>query len=115
MTSIGDKVIFTVCRESNKYDKNNSDRLGRAIHLKPQNLSYPNSWLVVVEALCVLVCLCGSLRFLVVLDGFFWFLGCSWWFLGVLAVFFVVLWVSLWFLVVLGRSWWFLVVLSFSL
>ena len=77
-----DKVIFTVCRESKKYDKNNSDRLARAIHLKPQNLSYPNSWLVVMEVLGVFVCLCGSWRFLVVLYefcGYLGVLGGSWW------------------------------------
>ena len=72
-----DKVIFTVCRKSKKYDKNNSDRLTRAVHLKPQNLSYPNSWLVVMKALCLFVFLCGSWRFLVVLDGFWWLLGGS--------------------------------------
>ena len=102
-----DKVIFTVCRESKKYDKNNSDRLARAIHLKPPNLSYPNSWLVVMEALCVFVCLCGSCRFLVVLDGFCLLLGCSWWFL-------VVLGGSWGFLVILGGSWPFLVVFGGS-
>ena len=59
--------------DKNRYvsvDKNNSDRLARAIYLKPQDLSYPNSWLVVMEALCEFVCLCGSWRFLLVLDVF---------------------------------------------
>ena len=51
------KVIFTVCGDSKKYDKNNSDLLARAIHLKPQNLSHPKSWLVVVEFfVCLFVC-----------------------------------------------------------
>ena len=36
--SEGDKVIFTVCGGSTKYDKNNSDLLARAINLRPQNL-----------------------------------------------------------------------------
>ena len=33
-------------REQN-YDKNNSDLLARAIHLKPQYLLYLNSWMVI--------------------------------------------------------------------
>ena len=102
-----DEVIIIVFKESKKYDKNNSDHLARAIHLKPQNLSYPNSWLVVLEVLCVFIYLSGSWRFLVVLDGFWWLFGGSWWFL-------VVLNGSWWFFVVLGGNWGFLVVLGGS-
>ena len=102
-----DNVIFTVCRESKKFDKNNSDRLVRAIHLKHRNLSYSQSWLVVMDALCVFVCLCGSLRFLVLLDGFRLLLRFSWWFLVVLGgswLFLVVFGGSRWFLGFLGGS-----------
>ena len=38
-----DNVILTVCVESYKYDKNNSDILVRAIHMRPPNWLYPNS------------------------------------------------------------------------
>ena len=110
-----DKVIFTVCKESKKYDKNNSDSLGRAIHLKHRNLSYPKSWLVVMDALCVFVCLCGSCRFLVLLEGFWLLLRCSWWFMVVLGdswLFLVVLGASRWLLGFLVGSWWFLAVLG---
>ena len=79
-----DEVIFTVCRERKMFDKNKSDLLARAINLKPQNLSYPNSRLVVMEVLCVFIYLSGSWRFLVVFDGFWWLFGGSWWFLVVL-------------------------------
>ena len=45
---------YLQCVESAKsMKKNNSDILARAIHLKPQNMSYPISWLVVVK---VFVC-----------------------------------------------------------
>ena len=96
-----DEVIYTVRRESKTYDKNNSDHLARAIHLKPQRLSYPNSWLVVMEVLCVFISLSGSGRFLVLLDGFLWVL-----------IVWVVFISSLWFLVVLGGCWGFLVVVG---
>ena len=43
----------------------------------------------------IFVILGGSLWFLVVLNGFWWFFGGSWWFL-----------------VVLGGSWWFLMVVG---
>ena len=59
--SKGENVILTVCGESNKYDKYNSDLFARAIHLKPQNLSYLNSWIVIVfccVCVCVFVCRC---------------------------------------------------------
>ena len=64
LTSIGNKSYFQ-CVESYKYDKNNSDLLARAIQLRPQNLSYPNSWLVVVKVfvcmcVCLSVCLCDN-------------------------------------------------------
>ena len=66
--SEGDKVIFTVCGESKVYDRNNSGLLGRAIHLKPQNLSVDWSGSVCVFIsfvycvyvggfVCLLVCL----------------------------------------------------------
>ena len=47
-TSEADKVILIVCGGSKKYDKNNSDLFARDIHLKPQNLSYLNSCVVLV-------------------------------------------------------------------
>ena len=47
----GDKVTFAVYGESKKYDKNKSDLLARAIHLKPQNRSYLNNGMVIVLAL----------------------------------------------------------------
>ena len=52
MSSIGEKWrgsshIDSVVREQ-KYDKNNPDHLAKAIHLKPQNLSYLKSWMVTV-------------------------------------------------------------------
>ena len=84
-----DKVIFTVCRESNKYDKNNLDHLARATHLKPQNLTYPYDWLVVVViggSWWFLVVFCGSWRFLMVHGSPLVVLGCSWWFLVVLGL-----------------------------
>ena len=55
MRSEGDEVIFKVCGGSKIYDKNGSDLLARAINLKPQKLSYLNSWLVLVV---VFMCLC---------------------------------------------------------
>ena len=57
----GDTVIIKVCGGSQKYDKNNSDLLARAIHLKPQNIKYLNSWLVVFFYFFyffLLLCLC---------------------------------------------------------
>ena len=56
-----DKVIFTVCKESKKNDKNDLD-LARAIHLKLSNLSYPNSWLDVVKTFFVFARLCVYVR-----------------------------------------------------
>ena len=56
-----DKVINTGCEESKKYDKNNSDLLARAIHVKPGNLSYPNIYSVCSGSFCVFVCLCVCL------------------------------------------------------
>ena len=64
--SEGDNVIFTVCGEGKKYDKNNSDLLARAIHLKPQNLSYLNSWMgKVFFCLCLCACMFVFLCFCV--------------------------------------------------
>ena len=40
-----------------EYDKNNLDLLASTIHLKSQNLSYLNSWLVLVVVF-LYVCLC---------------------------------------------------------
>ena len=60
-----DKVIYTLSGENLKYDKNYWDLPARAIPLWPQNLSYPSSWLVVVEVfvwlcVCLSVCLCNN-------------------------------------------------------
>ena len=41
--------------------QNNSALFARAIHLKPKNLTYPNSWLVVVDVFFVCLCVCSSL------------------------------------------------------
>ena len=77
MKSEGDKVIFIVCGESKKYDTNHSDLLARAIHLKPQNLSFLNSWLVIV---LVVVCLCFCVFVSVCLfdDGKHYRVVCCW-------------------------------------
>ena len=69
-----DKVIFTVCAESKKCDKYNSDLLARDTHLKPQNQSYLNSWMVIVVVfVCAFLCVCVK-EFLC--DKYFRVVGC---------------------------------------
>ena len=48
-----DPVIFTLCWEGNKYDKNNLDLFSWAIHLKPPNIYYISTvwWVSVMQEL----------------------------------------------------------------
>ena len=63
-----------MCGEGKKYDKNNSDLLARAIHLKGQNLSYFNIWLVVVCVFMFLgACVFVSLFFYVTMASTTWY------------------------------------------
>ena len=54
-------VIFTVFWGSKKHDTNNSDLLARAIRLKPQDLPYLNSQLVVLVVFVCLLFVCFSM------------------------------------------------------